>query len=259
MNLKTLVLAALVTGSVAALLTSPAAAQYPGTGYGGQTGPDPAMVQAKQQVKDAEAAVAKVRSDMNKIKSRFAARYEGKTEWEEAQKNLKKAEAAYSAANKAAMNRLQKSKEYQAQREKQVKADEQVTAMQGKAKVDKKLLDKALQDRTDAALQMRKLESEMVKNDPNLVSAKEKLDDAKKTLEALQEELNEAVKVDPEYQALEVEMETAQTNLEQMKMALQQQQMAARDARRAQQEAERASRSSGRSGRRGGYGGGGGY
>ncbi len=256
MNLKRFALVALLTGGMAAVLPTPASAQYPGTG--GPRGPDPAMIEARKQLKLAEAEVTRVRGDMGKIKTRFAARYEGKAEWEEAQKNLKKAEAAYTAANKKALNKLQQSKEYQALREKQLMADEQVTAMQGKAKVDKKLLDKALQDRTDAAIQMRKLEAQLVQDDPALTAAKENRATANKTWEALQEELDEAVKQDPDYQALEAEMETAQANVEQVKASLQQQQMAVREARRQQQEAERQSRQNSRSSGRkgGGYGGG---
>lgn len=256
MNLKRFALAALLAGSAAAVLPTAAHAQYPG----GPGGPDPAIAEAKKQLKAAEAEVIRVRGDLAKIKTRFAARYEGKTEWEEAQKNLKKAEAAHTAANKKALNKLHQSKEYQALKEKQAKADEQVTSMQGKAKVDKKLLDKALQDRTDAALQMRKLEAQLVQEDPALTASKEKLAEAKKTWEALQEELTEAVKQDPDYQALELEMETAQAAVDQQKMAMQQQQLAIREARRQQQESERQSRQSSRPGRKGGgYGGGGGY
>lgn len=251
MNFKRFAFAALLTGGLAAVLPLSADAQYPGQGYG--RGPDPALLDARRQLKDAEAIVTKIRSDMNKIKVRFSSRYEGKTEWEEAQKAMKKAKAEYNAANKKAMARLQASKEYQAQKEKLTKADEQVEAVQGKRKIDKKALDKALQDRTDAALAIRKLESNMVREDPALVEAKQKLADAKETWQALQEELDEAVKQDPDYQAMEVELETAQANVDQMKMALQQQQMAAREARRAQMEAERQQRSGGRSG--GGYGG----
>ena len=255
MNFKRLAFVALLTGGMAAVLPTVASAQYPGTGA--PRGPDPAMVEAKKQLKLAEAEVARVRGDMGKIKSRFAARYEGKTEWEEAQKNLKKAEASFAAANKKALNKLQQSKEYQALKEKQLKADEQVTAMQGKAKVDKKLLDKALQDRTDAAIQMRKLEAQLVQDDPALTAAKDKLAEAKKTWEALQEELDEAVKQDPDYQAREAEMETVQATVEQVKASIQQQQLAVREARRQQQEAERQSRQGSRSGRSGGgYGGG---
>jgi chromosome segregation ATPase len=257
MNLKSLAFAALLTGGLAAALPSPATAQYPG--QEGRTGPDPALQEAQRQLKEAKAGVSKVRGDMSKIKTRFASRYEGKSEWEDAQKAYKKAEAEYNAANKKALQKLQNSKEYKALKEKQAKADAQVTELQDKPKVDKKVLDKALQDRTDAAIAVRKMETALVKDDATLTAAKEKLDDAKKTWEALQEEMDEAVKQDPEYQALEAELEAAQANVEQVEMGIKQQQMAAREARRAAQESERQSRSSGRSGRRSGGGGYGGY
>lgn len=247
----------LVTAGLTAAVPSAARAQ---AGYGPRStaANQSPLAGAKQQVKDAEAEVKRVQGTMNKIKSKVSAKFEGKEDWETAQKNLKAAEKANADAKKKALDAVHNSPEYKAQKAKLLKAEEMIAAQQGKP--DSKDLQKAQQDRIDAGIAVRKLDNDAMASDTGVAEAKEKLAEARKAWDALQDELKEALAQDPEYAQAEQELATAQAQVQTAKDALAQQAQSERDARRQQQESERASRGAGAAGRRpGGYGGAGGY
>jgi chromosome segregation ATPase len=257
-NLK-LALSALVVAGASAALPSSAQAQYPGGPYGGASGANSAAAESRRQIKEAEAEVTRIRNDMNKIKARVAAKFEGKEEWETAQKNLKAAEAASQAAEKKATATLQSSPEYKAAKAKLVKAEETIAAAQTKgSKAGDKDVDKAFQDRLEAGLAVRKMETDALQGDAKVAETKEKLAEAKKAWEALQDELKEALQQDETYVAAEQELEVAQANVQQIRASAAQQAASDRQARRAQMESTRQQRSGSRSrpGGGGGYGGG---
>ena len=249
-RVKLAMCALLAAGAAAVVLPSPAGAQYPG-GFGQQpTGPNPAMVEARRQIQEAEKEVTRIRQDMVKIKARIGSRYEGKEEWEEATKSVKNAEAAHAAARKRAMAKLIASPSYKAAKEAETKADAEVQKLTAQgAKADPNAVGVAQQARIDAALAVRKLETDALDNDPQVMAAKQKLAEAKKSREALDDELEQALQQDPDYQTAQQDLEAAQANVQQMKQGLQQQMAADRQQRRAAQQAERQSRQ----GQRGGY------
>ena len=261
--MKTLKLALgflLATGAAALAPSSAHAQGAYGGAYGGGygAGNQSAAAESRRQIKEAEAEVTRIRNDMNKIKARVAAKFEGKEEWETAQKNLKAAETAYAAATKKATAALQASPEYKAAKEKQIKSEQTIAAAAGAKKGNTKDLEKAQQDRLEAGLAIRKMETDALQNDAKVVETKAALADAKKAWEALQDELKEALQQDETYVAAEQELQSAQANVEQMKASAAQTAASERQARRQQQESMR---QSGRGGRRGGgvgaYGGGG--
>ena len=245
----------LAAGAAAVVcLPTPARAQYPGGAYGQPSGPNPALVEARRAITLAEKEVARIRQDMTKLKARVQAKYETKDEWEEAQKNLKAAEAAHESARKRAMAKLIAQPDYKAAKEKQTKADQQTAALEAQgAKADLKALTAAQQARVDAGVAIRKFETDAMANDAKVGEAKEKLAEAKKAWEALQDELKQALEQDADYQAAQQQLTEAQANVANMKLQLQQQAAADAAARRAAADAERAAR---RSGAGGGYGGG---
>jgi chromosome segregation ATPase len=245
-----LALSAILAAGLTAALPTSARAQYPG-------GPNSALAEQRKQIKDAEADVAKIRGEMNKIKAKLAVKFEGKEDWETAKTNLKKAENEYEASRKKAMAKLYASPDYKAAKDKQLKAEQAITANQaGAAKADARALERAQQDRLDAGLALRKLETDALAADPKIAESKEKLAEAKNGWDALQDELKEALEQDPDYVAAKTEMEQAQAQVDQMKASLAQQAAAERESRRQQLEAQRQSRQPTRSGG-GGYGGGG--
>ena len=236
--------ALLAAGTAAVVLPSSAPAQYPG-GYPGQqpTGPNPALIEARRQIQEAEKEVVRIRQDMQKIKARISSRYEGKEEWEESAKAVKAAESAHEVARKRAMAKLIASPDYKAAKAAQAKADAEVQKLTAQgAKADATALGAAQQARIDAALVVRKLETDTMENDPQVLAAKQKLAEAKKSREALDDELEQALGQDPDYQTAQQELEAAQANVAQMKAGLQQQVAAERQQRRAAQQAERQSR-----------------
>lgn len=250
-----LALGTVLAAGLSAALPSTSQAQYPG-GYGG--GANSALAEQRRQIKEAEAEVTRIRGEMKKMNTRVAAKYEGKEEWETAKTNLKAAESAYEKSRKAAMVRLYASPEYKAAKDKQLKAEQAIAAQQAAgAKANAKAMEKAQQERLDAGLALRKLETDALAADPKIAENKTKLAEAKKAWEALQDEVKEALKQDPEYLALEQQLEQAQAAVAQQKQAMQQAAAAEAQSRRQQAEARRRSgnpRSSSPYG--GGYGGG---
>ena len=253
--MKTLKLAvgALLAAGLSAALPSTTRAQY------APQGANSALAEQRRQIKEAEAEVNRIRGEMKKMTTRVSVKYEGKEEWETAKAALKKAETEYETASKKAKAKLYASPEYKAAKDKQLKAEASLAAQQAAgSKANDKAMEKAQQDRLDAGLALRKLETEALAADPKIAEAKTKQAEAKKAWDALQDEVKEALKQDPEYMALEQQLEQAQAAVEQQKVALQQAQASEAQARRQQAEAERQSRSSGRSsgGRSSPYGGG---
>ena len=237
--------ALLAAGTAAVVLPSSAPGQYPGGYPGGQqpSGPNPALIEARRQIQEAEKEVVRIRQDMQKIKARISSRYEGKEEWEESAKAVKAAETAHDNARKRAMAKLYASPDYKKAKEAESKADAEVQKLTAQgAKADPNAVGTAQQARIDAALIVRKLETDTLQNDPQVLAAKQKLAEAKKSREALDDELEQALGQDPDYQTAQQELEAAQANVAQMKAGLQQQVAAERQQRRAAQQAERQSR-----------------
>jgi chromosome segregation ATPase len=247
MKTLNLALGALLAAGLSAALPALSYAQprpYPG-GYGAAGGQNSALAEQRKQLADANAEVARLQKELNKIKSKLQAKYESKEEWETAKTNLKNAENAYESARKKAVAKLYASPDYKSAKDKQLKSEQTLQELQGNPKADQKALDKAQQDRLDSGLKVRNLESAALSGDPAVSEAKTKLADAKKAWEALQDELKEALKQDPEYTATQDQLAAAQQNADQMKVQIAQAAAAEREARRAQLESERSSRSSG--------------
>src|SRR5687768_15331227 len=251
MNTLKFALGAMIAAGLSAALPAPAHAQYPGQPYGGgNSGANSALAQSRKAIKEAELEVTKIRSEMTKMKARVAQKFEGKEEWETAQKNLKAAEAAHEQARKRALAKLYASPEYKAAKDKLLKA-EQLIASIGAKDGSSKDMDKAQQDRLDAGLAVRKMETEALRADPKIAETKDQEDEAKKTWEALQDELKEALELDADYVAAQQQLETAQAQVDTMKAQLAQQAASERQMRRQQQESMRNSGRSGRGGRGG--------
>ena len=257
MNTLKFALGAIIAAGLSAALPAPAQAQYPGQPYGGNSGANSALAQSRKQIKEAELEVTKIRSEMTKMKARVAQKFEGKEEWETAQKNLKAAESAHEQARKRALAKLYASPDYKAAKDKQLKSEQALQALQSSAKPNEKDLAKAQTDRLEAGIALRKLETAALAEEPKVAETKEKLAEAKKAWEALKDELNEALAGDPEYLAAQDQLAQAQAMAEQMKMSLAQQAAADREARRAAAEGARGGARSPRppTGGRGAYGG----
>lgn len=250
MNTLKFALGAMIAAGLSAALPAPAQAQYPGQPYGGgNSGANSALAQSRKAIKEAELEVTKIRSEMTKIKARVSQKFEGKEEWETAQKNLKAAETAHEQARKRALAKLYASPEYKAAKDKLLKAEQSIASI-GAKDGSSKDMDKAQQDRLDAGLAVRKMETEALRADPKIAETKDQEDEAKKTWEALQDELKEALELDPDYLAAQQQLETAQAQVDSMKAQMAQQAASERQQRRQQQESMRNSgRSGGRSGR----------
>ena len=251
MNTLKFALGAMLAAGLSAALPAPAQAQYPGQPYGGAGGAggaNSALAQSRKAIKEAELEVTRIRSDMNKIKARVAQKFEGKEEWETAQKNLKAAETAHEQARKRALAKLYASPEYKAAKDKLLKAEQAIASAAAKDGSSKEM-DKAQQDRLDAGLAVRKMETDALRADPKIAEAKDKADEAKKTWEALQDELKEALELDAEYVAAQQQLETAQAQVDSMKAQMAQQAASERQQRRQQQESMRNYGRGGRGGR----------
>jgi len=256
MKISKLALAATITAGLFAAAPSASQAQYP-TPYGAG-GNNAALAEQRKQKQEADAEVVRIQKEITKIKGRVTAKYESKEEWETAKTNLKTAEAAYEAARKKAVTKLYASPEYKAAKDKQLKSEQALQTLQGNAKADPKALAKAQQDRLEAGIALRNLETAALAAEPKVAENKAKVAEAKKAWDALQDELKEALQQDPEYLAAQEQLVQAQTMAEQMKMQLAQQAAADREARRAASESQRGSRTPSRSGSSGrgagGYG-----
>lgn len=247
-------LSALLAAGLSAALPASTQAQYPG-GYGGYGGGPQQSATAEQRkaVKEAEAEVTRIRVDMTKIKARTQAKYESKEEWETAKKELKDAETGYQSARKKALAKLNGNPQHKAATAKALKADQMLKELQANPKANPKEIDKAQQERLEAGVALRNMETRAMAADPKVAETKQKLADAKKAWDALQDEVKETLAQDPEYVAAQDMLVQAQANVEQMKISLAQTAAGEREARRAASQSQRGSRTPPRSG--GGYGG----
>lgn len=256
MKISTLALAATFTAGLLVAAPSTLQAQYPPP-YGG-AGNNSALAEQRKQKQEADAEVVRAQKEVNRVKGRVTAKYESKEEWETAKAALKSAEAAYDAARKKAVVKLYASPEYKAAKDKQLKSEQALQSLQGNSRADPKSLEKAQQDRLEAGIALRNMETAALAAEPKVAENKAKLAEAKKAWDALQDELKEALEQDPEYLAAQEQLAQAQGLAEQMKMQLAQSAAAEREQRRAAAEAQRGSRTPGRSGSSGGrspYGG----
>ena len=238
-------LGAMLAAGVSVTLPSVSQGQYAPGGVNTQ------LAEQRKQKQEADAEVARVQKEITKIKGRITAKYETKEEWETAKTDLKAAESAYEAARKKAVAKLYTSPEYKAAKDKQLKSEQALQALQGNAKGNPKDLEKAQTDRLQAGITLRNLETAALAGEP-------KVAEAKKAWEALQDELKEALQQDPEYIAAQDQLVQAQAMQEQIKLQLAQQAAADREARRAASEGKRGSPASrpprNAGGARGGYG-----
>jgi hypothetical protein len=251
MNAFKFALGAMLAAGVTAALPLPSHAQYPPGGV------NSALAEQRRQKQEADAEVARLQKEVKKVKDRIQAKYETKEEWETAKTELKAAETAYDGARKKAVAKLYSRPDYKAAKDKQLKSEQALQALQSSAKPNEKDLAKAQQDRLEAGIALRKLETAALAEEPKVGETKEKVAEAKKAWEALQDELKEALAGDPEYLAAQDQLAQAQQMAEQMKMSLAQQAAADREARRAAAEGARGGGRSPRppTGGRGAYGG----
>ena len=254
MKIMKFALGAFIAAGVSAVASSPSYAQYP------QPGNNSALAEQRRQMKEADAEVARVQKEVARVKGRIQAKYETKEEWETAKASVKAAESAYDASRKKVVAKLHTSPEYKAAKDKQLKSEQALQSLQGNAKANPKELEKAQQDRIEAGIALRNMETAAMAGEPKVAENKAKVAEAKKAWEALQDELKEALEQDPEYTAAQEQLAMAQAAQEQMKMQLAQQAAADREQRRAAAESQRGAprtpRSSGR-GAGGGFGAGG--
>jgi len=259
-NLKTsrssLFLAVLLAVGMLAALPSAASAQsrgrrggpgaYPGGGvpYGGGDGNRGVILEAKRQVKDAQAGVNEVRAAMAKIKTRLENEFKTKDDWAAAHKTLKKAQAAYNAALKPVQAALLKKPAYIAAKQKQTQARAKLVAMEQDSKTEPAALAAAAQEVANAGVEITRMQKEAVEADSNIAEAKERMAEAQKEVEALRDELDEALEADPEYQEALMAMDQAQQQLDMAKQSLAQAAAQEREAARSRREAAAAERNS---------------
>ncbi|HWE92737.1 MAG TPA: hypothetical protein VG269_02080 [Tepidisphaeraceae bacterium] len=170
------------------------------------TGPNSALASGAKQVADARADLEKANKQMLVIKKRVSSTFEAKEEWKTAKDAVKESKAELEAAKKPVLEALVKKPEYISASGKrdaaQAAMDEaNKPAAPGSEDSDKPKPDPAAaaQAYTNAVLEMKKMNKEALEEDPKIVTAQQKYNDALAAYEALQVQVDDAVKLDPEY------------------------------------------------------------
>ncbi|MDB5174709.1 MAG: hypothetical protein JWN51_3482 [Phycisphaerales bacterium] len=185
-------------------------------------GQSSANAAGQKQVADARMEVEKCQKDMAAIKKRVASVFEAKEEWKTAKDAVKQSKAELDAAEKPVLAALVKKPEYaavaakrdaaEAQKEEASKPVSPGSEDIAKPKPD---LDAALQTYTNATIQMKKMTKDALDDDPKVAAARQKYNDALAAYNALQVQVDDAVKLDPEYAPAQQALATAEDRLKQ--------------------------------------------
>ncbi|MDB5331734.1 MAG: hypothetical protein JWP03_2885 [Phycisphaerales bacterium] len=191
-----------------------------------------------KQVADAKAEVDKANKQMLVIKKRVSSTFEAKEEWKAAKDAVKEAKTELDAAKKPVLDALVKKPEYIAAGAKRDAAqaamdDANKPAAPGSEDSDKPKPDvaAAAQAYTNAVLELKKMNKDALDEDPKIVAAQQKYADAIAAYEALQIQVDDAVKLDPEYAVAQQAVTAAEEHYKQARDA---QAAAAKSAREAE-------------------------
>jgi hypothetical protein len=213
-----------------------------------------ALAPAKKAVAEARVEVNKVQQTMNQIKLRLQRSMETKDDWKAAKAARDQAHAQYDVALRAVMDNLKKNPEFISAMKRRDDLQSQVDAAGSGGKLSTAELDQLAADRSKAGLAVTGMEKTAKDNDPKLLEAKAKVEQADTDWKALLQQVDEAVKTDPEYAKAEKDLEAANEKYKQAQTSLASQVKSQRDAELASEKAKASSRrnSSGSTG--GGYG-----
>jgi hypothetical protein len=202
------------------------------------SGANSAAANGQKQVAEAKAEVDKANKQMLVIKKRVSSTFEAKEEWKAAKDAVKEAKTELDAAKKPVLDALVKKPEYIAAGAKRDAAqtamdDANKPAAPGSDDSDKPKPDvaAAAQAYTNAVLELKKMNKDALDEDPKIVAAQQKYADAIAAYEALQIQVDDAVKLDPEYATAQQAVTAAE---ERYKQARDAQAAAAKSAREAE-------------------------
>ncbi len=178
------------------------------------------MASQVKAVADAKAALDKAQAQVLAIRKRVSSVFELRPDFRAAKENLETSKAEYEAASKSVQDRLHLSAEYKALVARRDKAQ---ALLDGSARRDipssddaPKLTDEEVaaagHERADAGTAIKKMERDAEQNDASFLSAKQKYTEARQTWDNLQAQVDDALKLDPEYAPAEQAVTQAETN-----------------------------------------------
>jgi len=180
--------------------------------------PSPVAI-ASKNLAEARSKLIKVKSDLDPIRKRLAVNFEVKPEWKAAKDALEQAKSDYDSAAKRVRAALEKDASYKEQVDKRTKAQAIVDASAKKdvpvaddntPKLTDDDINKAQQDRVDSVITMKKMEREAGENDAGYVAARQKEKEAQTAWDAMQNQLEDAVKLDPAYPPIKTQIDQAE-------------------------------------------------
>jgi chromosome segregation ATPase len=208
----------------------------------------------QKQMADARAEVEKAQKQITAIKKRVSSVFEAKEEWKTAKDAVKQAKTELDAAEKPVLDALMKKHEYVALGAKRDAAQAQIDeankpATPGSEDSDKPKPDLAAasQAYTNAVIELKKMKKDALEEDSKVVAARQKYNDAVAAYEALQVQVDDAVKLDPEYPAAEQALAAAEERMKQTRESIAASAKAAREADAAAAKSKAQSHSSSKS------------
>jgi hypothetical protein len=195
----------------------------------------------QQQVKDAQAAFDTAKRQVLIIRKRVEATFSSKPEWATAKETMDKAKIEFDMAQRRVTTALEKNPDYKkevARKETSQAVIDQATnpkptaSGEDPAKVTDEQLAAATKDHTEAALAIISMQKNVGENDTAYQASKQKYMDAKAAYDALQTQVDDAVKLDPDYAPAQTAVESADAALKTAREAL-------AAANKAQQDASR--------------------
>lgn len=185
-----------------------------------------------RQVRQAQTAVEQARALANQVRGKLRSQLESKPQWAAAAAELKKGQAAFDAAKKAALARLQMDRGYQHLRTQRREARAELASADS---ADNHLDDAAIRKATDAmfhaGLAIKQLEDHAFANDLEYVDAKARLAAARSRIDELEEQVAEALKGDPQFQQASQQLQSAEQQVQSARQQLAQAAQAEREAR----------------------------
>lgn len=208
------------------------------------------VAQAAKAVTDARVVLRKAQFDVQKVRDKAKAELMQKPEWAPVTAEVNKATNDVAAAKRAALNTAHNKPEYVAavkQRDDADKVRQQANAAPQPGADDNKVSDADLATANNnyftAALEMKKIEKQVMTDDQALNDANARLDAAKSKMAQLDAEVDESLKNDQNFQQLQMAVATAQQQVDQAEQQLQQtkQQIAEQHAQEAKSRASSSS------------------
>jgi len=181
--------------------------------------PPSPVAAASKKLAEARAKLVKAKDDLEPIRRRLAVNFEVKPEWKAAKEALDQAKDGYDSAARRVKVALEKDPTYKEQVEKRATAQKIVDASAKKdipsaddnaPRLTDDDINKAQQDRVDSVIAMKKLERESGENDAAFVAARQKHKEAQTAWDALQNQLEDAIKLDPAYPSIKTEIDKAE-------------------------------------------------